>query len=99
MRDVPRVQHTERLEQQDGRLFARDRPMLDAARNDDELSRLDLTHFVSKLHPQQTGQDEEELVFGLVMMPDELALQLDQLHSLSVEFADDARSPVFRDVR
>jgi hypothetical protein len=37
---------------------------------------------------------EEQLVLVLVVMPDELALELHELHVLAVQLADDLRVPM-----
>ena len=66
-------------------------PMLDAARHDQELALLDPLLPIAKVHPESAPDDQEQLVFVLVVMPDELPLELHQLHVLAVQLADDAR--------
>src|SRR6516225_5793231 len=67
--------------------------MVDAARDDDELTRLDDEFmFLSVLaytHAQRTFHDEEQLVFGIMVMPDEVTLDLDDFHVEVVDLADD----------
>src|SRR5437667_7900244 len=65
--------------------------VLDAARDDDELTGADVAVAVAQLHAQAAGHDEEQLVLGVVMVPDELATQLDDLHVHVVHVADDLR--------
>ena len=43
---------------------------------------------------QLAFHDEEQFVFGLVAMPDELAFELDQLEVRVVDLARDARMPI-----
>ena len=49
---------------------------------------------VAELHAEAAANDEEELVFGGVIVPDEFALELNELDVLAVEFANDAGIPV-----
>jgi hypothetical protein len=68
--------------------------MLDAAGDDQQLALADGDGAVAELHRERAVEDEEELVFGLVAVPDERPLQLHQLHVLAVQLADDLRVPV-----
>src|SRR5216684_8934250 len=92
--DVSGVQGRIGLEQQDVRFFFGNREMLDAVRNDDELARLDHEVLVSQLHPEPTLYDQKQLVFALVMVPDELACELGELHQVVVHRADDLGTPL-----
>src|SRR5882672_5065463 len=92
--DVSRVQGRIRLEQQDMRFFVGNRQMLDAVRDDDELTRLDHEVAVPQLHPQPTLHDQKELVLTLVMVPDEFALEFRELHETVVYLADDFGTPL-----
>jgi hypothetical protein len=83
------------LEEENVRLPCCNRLVLDTPRNDEELSRLEPDFAVTKLDRQTALEHEEELVFSLVTVPDELALRLRDLDVLPVELADDARAPVF----
>ena len=44
-----------------------------------------------------TSMDQEEFVLVLVPVPDEWALELDELHVVSVHFPDDLRVPMGRE--
>src|SRR5437667_2579227 len=68
--------------------------MLYAARDDDELPFLDGHAPISKLHREPALVDQEEFVLVLVPVPDECALELDELHVLSVQLTDDLRVPM-----
>jgi hypothetical protein len=46
-----------------------------------------------------SGQNQEQLIFSVVTMPDEFSAELDQLDGLTVELTNDAGPPVFRDGR
>src|SRR5439155_8922870 len=92
--NVPGVQCGIRLEQQDMRFFLRDRQMLDAVRDDDELARLDHEIAVSQLHAQPALHDEKQLVLTLVVVPDELARELRELHETVVDLPDDLGTPL-----
>src|SRR6266404_9384156 len=71
-----------------------DWPMVGVARDDDELPFLDGHAPISKLHREPALVDQEEFVLVLVPVPDERALELDELHVLSVQLTDDLRVPM-----
>jgi hypothetical protein len=48
---------------------------------------------IAELHVEPAVHYEKQLVLGVVSMPDELALELDELDVLAVELADDLRVP------
>src|ERR1700761_4496112 len=77
--------------------------MLDTVWNDDEFARTNqlfpLNTVLADLHPQLTLDDEEQLIFNLVMMPHEVALQLRQLHEAIVDFADNLWAVAFCEQR
>jgi hypothetical protein len=91
---VTRVERRGGLEEQDVDFSLGDRPMLDASRNDDELALGHGNDAISEMHVEAPVQNEEELVFVLVLMPNEFALELDELHVLAVQLTDDLRIPV-----
>jgi len=68
--------------------------MLDSVWDDDEFSRTQLNRAISKLDPHPAAPDEKELIFSLVMMPRENALEFDHLHLLTIQLADDFRPPM-----
>lgn len=49
---------------------------------------------VAVLHFEFALDDEEEFVFGLVVVPDEFPTKLDQLDVLPIQFGDDFGRPV-----
>lgn len=73
--------------------------MLEPSGNDKELSRLQPDVTVTELHSEAALNNQEQLVFGFVMMPDKWACELDQLHLLAVELADDFGFPVLAEKR
>src|SRR5438552_3372007 len=97
--DVPRVERRRRLEQQHLRLALGHGPVLDAARDDEELPRLEAHVPVAELHAELARHDEEHLVLEIVVVPHELALEPDELHHLAVELAHDLGDPVLVDTR
>src|SRR5262245_63789017 len=68
--------------------------MLDAARHDEELACVERHATIAKFHDEAAVDDEKQLVFVLVVMPHELALELHELDVLTVQLADDFRVPV-----
>ncbi len=92
--DIARVQRRGGLEQQDVDLLVGDGPVLHAPGHDQELALLQADLSVTEVHAEPSLHDQEEFVLVVVLVPDELALELDQLDVLAVEFADDLRAPV-----
>src|SRR2546421_7514789 len=76
--EVSGVQRRVRLEQQHVRLFFRDGQVLDAVRDDREFS----------------GAEDQIPLAQLEPVPDELALELDELHQAVVDLTDDLGTPV-----
>ena len=72
----------------------RDGFVLDAAGDDDELAGADGDVAVAQFHQHFALEDVEELVLGLVAVPDEVALEADQLDVEVVELGDDFGLPV-----
>src|SRR6266404_2809444 len=66
------------LEQENVRFLISHGPVLDAARDDDELPFLDGHAPIPKLHREPAFVDEKEFVLVLVLVPDERTLELDQ---------------------
>src|ERR1700726_4996819 len=71
--------------------------MLDTLRDDNELTLANDGFVAAEFHAQRTFHDEEKFVFGIMVMPDELALELDGLLCAIVDFANDARISVIRE--
>src|SRR5579859_1896668 len=70
-----------------------DRQMLDAARNDHKLSRVQMYLAIAQFDKQVSGDDQEEFVLLFMMMPDKLALQFDELDMRIVQLAHNFRTP------
>src|SRR6516164_3392865 len=73
--------------------------MFHAARHDHEFAFAEIhacfsSGFVAVVHAETAMKHEEHLVLELMVMPDEVALKLHQLHQLTVEFANDFRLPM-----
>lgn len=73
--------------------------MLDAARYDEELARTEMYSVILELDTEAAAYSEEQLIFVLMMVPDEGSLELDELYLLAVELSDNLGSPVFGDLR
>jgi hypothetical protein len=76
-----------------------DRLVLDAARHDQEIPLLEPHHPVAEVHVERALDDQEELVLGVVPVPDELPRELGELDVLAVERGHDARRPGLADAR
>src|SRR6266511_1466665 len=87
---VAGVRGPARLDQQDMSLLVRARAVLDAARDDEDLARVELDVPLAELDRQVPFQDEKEIVGVGMGVPDELALNLDELELVVVQVADDA---------
>src|SRR5690348_176049 len=97
--NVPRVQGRRRLEEQDLDFLIGDGPVFHASRHDEEIARPELDHLITQLHAKTAAVHEKELVFILVVMPHERTLKLRELHLLSIQLADDLRTPVIVECR
>src|SRR4051794_30792984 len=86
---VAGVDRLARLDQEHVCLLVRLRAVLDAARDDEELAGLEHDVAVAELDHQAAGDDEEELVGLVVLVPDELTLRLDHDQLVVVHVADD----------
>ncbi len=94
MLDIAGIPSGGRLEDQHVDFILGNRAVLDTSRHDDEFTFAELYDAVSKLDAKGATQDEKQLVLAVVMMPHELALELDELHFLPIQLADDLGSPV-----
>lgn len=75
-------------------LFRRDRPVLDAARNNQKLSLAKLNTPVTKLHDKASTMNQKHFVLVFVLVPDKFTLKLHELDVLAVERAGYSRRPV-----
>src|SRR5688572_6474626 len=91
---VARIERGGGLEEEDLHFLFRYGAVLDAAGHDQEFPFLQPDVAVPELHAETALHDHEELVLMLVVMPDEFALELRELHMLAVELADDLGAPV-----
>jgi hypothetical protein len=67
--------------------------MLDTVGNNDELAFPRAEILIAQADCQLAFDYHEKLVFGFVIVPDKIALQLDQLDVAVVEFANDLGMP------
>src|SRR5207237_7148275 len=74
-------------------------PVFDATVDDQELALFEPDVPIPKLHAKPAFDDKEEFVLGVVVVPDERPLELDQLHLLAVQLADDLRLPLVAELR
>jgi hypothetical protein len=95
--DLARVPRARGLEDEDLDFVVRRRPVFHAVRHDDELAGPDLDDTIAEFHAETAADAEEQLVLALVLVPEERALEFDQLDFLSVQLADDFRTPVLAD--
>jgi hypothetical protein len=100
---VSGVESGSRLEQNDPAFFRGHGPMLDAARNDDELAffypLVRMIMMVAELHAEAAFDDEEHFIFVVMMVEDEFAIELYELDLLTVEFGGDSRLVVVGEFR
>ena len=73
--------------------------VLDATGDDEELAGFKVHHSIAKVKIETSFQDQEQFVFGIVVVPDKFAFDLHQLDVLAVEFADDSRRPSLAELR
>jgi hypothetical protein len=83
-----------RLKQQDLYFPFGNRAMLSPPGNDDEVSLVKLDALVAEVHPEASPQHQEELVLAGMIVPNEFALKLNDLHMLAIQFPNNTRVPV-----
>src|ERR1700722_1913110 len=93
--DIAGIESRSGFEQQDPTLFFGDGTMFHSARHHDKFSLFNPHVAFAELYAESSSYHQGHLIFIVMMMKDELALKLDHLNLLSVEFAGDARFPVF----
>src|ERR1700676_1313912 len=91
--DIPCVQRGCRLKEDHPAFFVSHGTMLDSPGNDNELAFLQPHLPVAELHPEAAFRHQEHLVFLVMMVPDELALEFAELHHLAIEFSREVRFP------
>jgi hypothetical protein len=69
--------------------------MFHFTRDDYKFAFADNGFVIAKLHAQCAFYHKEELVFVIMMMPDEFAFEFNNLYIAIVYFADDMRLVVF----
>lgn len=85
------------LEEHGAHLMLGARAMLDALRDDKQLTRAERDIAVAECDRELAGEHQEQLVGVVVGMPDEFALQPDDLDLVVVEPRDDLRRPLLVD--
>src|SRR2546429_140583 len=73
--------------------------MLHASGHDKKFSGLDLDLSSAELHDELSFDHQEELAFMLMMVPDEIPLELRQLHIVFIQLADDLGGKMVREER
>jgi hypothetical protein len=89
--DISSVQSRFWFDQNDVNFFVGDGAMFDAARDNDEFTFAHRGFAIAEFHAQSAFDDQKELVFVVVMMPDKLAFEFNGFDVAVVDFADDAR--------
>jgi hypothetical protein len=88
---VPGVERRSGLKEHDPAFFFGNRTMLDSAWHDDKFPFFDPLVMISVIHAQAAFDYEEELVFVLVMVKHEFAVELHELYMLAVELGRNTR--------
>src|SRR5262249_36730145 len=91
---VSGIQHAARLDQKQLDLVLRERLVLDSFRNHEHLSCRDMHATVAEVDSQPALEDDESLIRILVIVPDEVALQLDDLELIVVHLGYNLRLPL-----
>jgi hypothetical protein len=97
--NVTGIDNIGRLDEQCVHLSVSERAVLDASGNHEKLSGIELDVAVSQLDRQPTVDNQEQLISVVVGMPDELALELDDLDLVVVKPRHRLRRPVLRKPR
>lgn len=93
--DIPRIYGRGWFQQQDIGLLLGDRPMFYSGRHNKKLAFFELDPPIAQFDIQPAFHDQEHFVCLVMVMPDELAYEFDNLDVLSVELCNDPRRPVF----
>src|SRR5688572_13210998 len=86
-----------RLDEHHPRLFGCPRPMLDTARHDMEVARLQHHLAIAIAHGKRAAMHQEELVLVGMRMEWELAFELGELEILAIRYRDNPRREVLGD--
>src|SRR3979411_1801618 len=65
--------------------------------NDDEFAFANYGFMIAKLHAQHAFDHEEQFVFNVMMVPDEFAFDLDDLHRVIIDDAEQVLIPKVRE--
>ena len=68
--------------------------MLDTARDDTQLTRLQSHTVIAKLNRHLTTPNQEHLILPFVLMPRKYSLELHKLEFLAIQLCYDLRSPM-----
>lgn len=96
---VAGVEGARGFEEEDVHFVVGNGAVLKAARDDEHVAGFQINISIAKFHAEATLDDEEELVFVLVMVPYEWPRKLGEFDVLAVQFADDARGPMVAEQR
>jgi hypothetical protein len=88
--DVASVQRGGGFEEQNPAFLLGHGTVFDPARHYDKLARLDPFLPIAEFHAEAAFDYQEHFIFVIVMVEHERAVELDELHILSVEFGGDA---------
>src|SRR5262249_32662723 len=88
------VENPARLDQQEFDLVLGIRLVLNAFRNDEHLSRRHAGRAIAEVDPQNALQHDERLVRILMVVPDEVAAEPDDLELVVIHFGNDLRLPL-----
>src|ERR1035438_9207834 len=96
---MARIESTGGFKQHYVNLLASDGAVLRASRHDHEFTFRKLHGFLSAcgifvIHAERAVNNQEQLVLRVMMMPNEFALELDQLHVLPVQLTHDLGRPM-----
>ncbi len=97
MLNIPRVPGCRRLKQETFDLFMGDRSVFGPVGHNQEFAGTKLHCPIPELDLHVSADGQKELILRIVVMPDELSLELYQLHFLPVQLAYNFRAPVLRD--
>jgi hypothetical protein len=92
--NVSRIECRFWLEENDVDFVVGDGEVFDAARDDDEFPFAHERFVVAEFHAQRASNDEKELIFPFVMVPDEFALQFHSFDVTFIHLTDDLGVPV-----
>jgi len=95
VKNISCIQSSSRLKEQDKDFLFRDRLMFHALWNNQKFSLVERDIAFPQAHEKFSLDHQKHFIFFVMMMPDKLPQKFGKLHMLTVQFPNNARTPMF----